>query len=163
MPAPLIPVFAAIGLAVVGGIASDRKKKKSREQARAHTGQRSLPTAHDYAMGTQVPYFGSRRASAGVRRRTGVECPPLPWLEDDVNLVIEDAIVNKGILDVRVLTLMALHEVYRHTDDGRPLQWPTVPEDCVALKLLEQRVRARAKRFVAESEDIEADHLYGKI
>jgi len=155
---PLIPLFAAVGLAVVGSAASERKKK-----LRAEAGRRSLRTPHDLAYGTQVPAFGVRRGEAGARRRAGVECPPLPWHGGDVNLVIEDAIVNKDVRDERALTLMALHQVYAMTDDGRPIQWPTVPEDCVALKLLEQRVRARVRHFLAEVEDIEAEALYQEI
>jgi len=81
-------------------------------------------------------------------------------MESDVNLVIEDAIINKGVEDERVLTLMALHEVYPYTDEGRNLQWPTVPEDCVALKLLEQRVVARVRRMLAEHEDTQAAFIY---
>ena len=150
MFAPLLITLGAMGIGMAGAATKKR---------RAKAGGRSPRTPRNIAYGTQVPEFGAR-VGGGRRRRAGVECPPLPWMDNEINYVIEDAINNKGVLDERVLVLMALHEVYDSTEDGRPLQWPTVPEDCNALKMLQARTQARVRHFLAEIADLEAGMIY---
>ena len=95
----------------------------------------------------------------GPAHREPIDCPPVPWMPERVNEEILFGI-EEGVRDERALMLMALHNVYDETVDGRPLQWPTVPEDCAALKAIEERTRIRVRRMLSAHEDYEADEVY---
>lgn len=91
--------------------------------------------------------------------REPIDCPPIPWMPERVNEEILHGI-EEGVREERALVLMALHSVYDETVDGRPIQWPTVPEDCAALKAIEERTRIRVRRMLSAHEDYEADEVY---
>jgi len=80
----------------------------------------------------------------------------MPWLPDQV----DDAIISSWEGGERTpfrLAVAALREVYSTTPDGRPINWPSVTEDCACIRALEHRVQLRSCRLMAIFEDDEAE------
>ena len=142
LPYLLVPVgLIAIGLASSG-----------KSSNRGSTGCGSLDyqrRRRDFASGNRL----------GPAAREPINCPPMPWMPERINGVIYDGIMN-GVLDERALLLMALHTVYDETVDGYPISWPARPDDCAALKALEERTRSRVRSMLAAHEDDLADEVY---
>lgn len=108
------------------------------------------------------------RASAGQRpvrkarprpRRAPIRCQKLPWLSEAVEHVALD-VIDDGELRPGVITRTVLEQVYPVTPEGEPIGWPTVPDDCAALRLLEARTETRVRRYLATQADLLAEQHY---
>lgn len=109
--------------------------------------------------GTRGTYpAGPSQALAGGR--APMDSTKLPWLADAVDAVTFEKL-DAGERDCARLTQAVLREVYPVTPDGRRIPWPARPNDGVALRLLEERVRLRCRRHLATLEDMHADDFYG--
>jgi len=146
---------ACMGLAVVSGRVGGRGKH-NRKRA-----QRTFTHGQVGSMDGSLSMQQRRRKFNAITRHRDLPifCPAMPWLPDQINEVIMFG-VREGLREERPLVLMALHEVYDETVDGRPIQWPTIPEDCAEIKAIEERVRIRVRRILAELLDAEADEIY---
>lgn len=154
----MIGTMAAVGCACMGALylstttRSERAKSKPRRYASRMAGSRVDPHRAPPA-GVFVDYI-----ERPVTRQP-IQCPPLPWLPEQVDGVLAEAL-DQGLRNERALVLMALHTVYDETIDGIPISWPARPNDCAALKAIEERVRIRVRHVLAALEDEEADRIY---
>lgn len=139
-------LLVPIGLVAIG-------LGSSRSSSRASTGN----NCRTVDMSRRNRSFPTQRR--GPMHREPIDCPPIPWMPERVNEEILHGI-EEGVREERALVLMALHSVYDETVDGQPIQWPTVPEDCAALKAIEERTRIRVRRMLSAHEDYEADEVY---
>ncbi len=79
------------------------------------------------------------------------ECPPFPWLEDDVDAAFS-AGVNEGLCEQDALVRFVLKAVYPVTPEGEPIDWDSAARN-LATECLEQRTHIRVKALLSQLED----------
>jgi len=168
-------ILIPCGLLACVALGTDPEKKREQEakKRRGEMGHRGVSrVVGSYAWEGKPSYRRAMPLTGVTARPRSYSCPEralpyrhpldsgiLPWLSERV----DDAIVhqiNHGHRDCDVIATMVLREVYPVTTDGTPIQWPCVPRDAAALGCLEQRVKIRVQRHLAEVSDLEADHDY---
>lgn len=86
------------------------------------------------------------------------ECAPFPWLPERVDEAVASA-VAAGLEDPTDITLTVLREVYPDDPEGTPLTWPVPDSGDAARSCIQDRVRIRVDRRLAELVDEIADEI----
>lgn len=154
----------ATGLGLLALAAGQQQCAQAGGNTRSAKRQRALrrmsPQARARALRKTTAAAGQQPRRVVRRpRRAPVRCQKLPWLSKDVERVALD-VIDDGELRPEAITQIVLSEVYPVTPEGEPIDWPAIPEDCAALRLLEARTETRVRRYLATQADLLADQHY---
>lgn len=167
-------VLVPCGIVACLALGTDPEKKREQEaKRRAKMGRRGISRLSGSYAWEGTPSYRRAMPRAGVLARPSLmPCPKrplphrnpvesgiLPWFPEMVDQSIVHQI-NAGHRDCEVITNLTLREVYPVTSWGEDIPWPCIPGDSAALACLEERVRIRVRRHLAEVQDIEAEHEY---
>lgn len=166
-------LVVGIALGVAGMAASEERCAKAggrkalgRQRARRRLSprkERELRMARSAGIG-RISRPGRTAAAGGLQlpppERESIQCPPLPWLPERADEAIF-RVLKHGEEDECRITAAALQLAYPVTEYGDEIVWPSRPDDCAGIRLLEERMRRRVVLRVAELRDKEADEVYG--
>jgi len=100
------------------------------------------------------------KPAVGRHRPPIEECDIFPWMPEQVNDAIMAAWNQHGMRTPEDLATHALTDVYPTTPDGMPVSWPAEPDDCAAVRAIEERVQIRAALVLADKRDEMAEQVW---